>query len=136
MAKNTHTPDGPAETPLERAERQIRGLKSESESPGGWAELTESGKLDRLDKLDWQGVTPLERLSVIETEVDLNRVSPRTQRNYLGGLRDQVMATLPPSPAPPVEAEPAPMPSPADLVERAGPPPPRVTGGQTPRPRL
>src|SRR5208337_1836827 len=94
-----------AETPLERVGRHIREMKEQS--LGGWAELTESGKLERLDRLDWQGVEPLERLCVIEVEVDLNRVSPRTQRNYLGEIRDhvlydlsdRVMATLPPSSA-------------------------------------
>jgi hypothetical protein len=100
--KSKSTPDGiareaSAETPMDRAERQILDLKSATGPAGGWAELTECGKLDRLDTLDWHGVTPLERLVVTETAVDLTRVSPRAQRNYLGKLRDQAMATLRPS---------------------------------------
>jgi hypothetical protein len=95
--------DVAAVTPLERVGRQIRELKSlpdvvarpgGGERPAAWAELTETGKLDVLDKLDWQGVTPLERLCVIDGEVDLNRVSPMAQRNYLGDLRHQVMQSI------------------------------------------
>ena len=63
MAKRKHPPDNPdrvpssgemtgnaAETALERVGRHIREMKGQS--PGGWAELTESGKLERLDRLD------------------------------------------------------------------------------------
>jgi hypothetical protein len=107
-----------AETPLERVERQIRALKSRTEfieiadrftgpPVGGfvdinqeeriigdsWGRLSESRKLEQLDRLDWQGVTPLERLCVIEAEVDLNRVSAKVQRVFLDTLREQ--ATLP-----------------------------------------
>jgi len=135
MAKRKHPPDNAdrvpssgemtgnaTETPLERVGRHIREMKEQS--PSGWAELTESGKLERLDRLDWRGVEPLERLCVIEVEVDLNRVSPRTQRNYLGkirdhvlyGLSDWVMATLPPSSALPVEADTPPVPSPSEII--------------------
>jgi hypothetical protein len=82
---------GPAaESPLERVERQIRELKADSP----WAGLSESRKLERLATLDWQGVPPLERLSVIEGAVDLTRVSPAIQRLYLGELRVQALQSV------------------------------------------
>ena len=67
---------------------------------------------------------PLERLCVVEAEVDLTRVSPRTQRNYLGkirdcvlyGLSDRAVATLPPSSALPAEADTPPLPSPSEII--------------------
>lgn len=78
-------------------ERQAGGAVESGiveESLGGWAQLSETEKLARLDALDWRGVTPLERLVVIEGEIDLNRVSPSIQRLYLGELRDQVLQPL------------------------------------------
>src|SRR6185437_629386 len=110
-----------AETPPERIERQIRELKSRAKFTedfgyhrdvptedgyeveevweerliaSSWGELSEAQKLDQLDRLDWQGLPPLERLSVIEAEVDLTRVSPAIQRLYLGELRDQAMQAI------------------------------------------
>ena len=135
MAKRKHPPDNAdrvpssgemtgnaSETALGRVGRHIRDMKEQS--PGGWAELTESGKIERLDRLDWRGVEPLERLCVIEAEGDLNRISPRTQRNYLGKIRDRVLyglsdravATLPPSSALSAEADTSPLPSPSEII--------------------
>jgi hypothetical protein len=89
-----------AETPPERIERHIRELKAwpqffDGEQPlGRWAELSEAQKLEWLDRLDWEGLPPLEQLSVIEVEVDLTRVSPALQRLYLGELRDQALQAI------------------------------------------
>jgi len=110
-----------AETPPERIERHIRELKSRAKFTedfgyhrdvptedgyeveevweeriiaSSWGELSEAQKLDQLDRLDWQGLPPLERLSVIEAEVDLTRVSPAIQRLYLGELRDQALQAI------------------------------------------
>lgn len=79
-----------AETPLERVGRHIRELKAD----GRWAGLTEARKLEQLATLDWRGVPPLERLCVIEGEVDLTRVSPAIQRLYLGELRGQALQSI------------------------------------------
>jgi hypothetical protein len=88
-----------AETPPERIERHIRELKagpvfSPGEPSSRWAELSEARKLEQLDRLDWQGLPPLERLSVIEAEVDLTRVSPAIQRLYLGEVREQALQAI------------------------------------------
>jgi hypothetical protein len=108
-----------SEPPAVRIERQIRELKSRAEfietvdrftAPpvhgfvdinqeeriigDSWGQLSESRKLEQLDTLDWQGVTPLQRLCVIEGEVDLNRVSPAIERLYLGELRDQALQAI------------------------------------------
>jgi hypothetical protein len=89
-----------AETPPERIERHIRELKAvpqfllDEQPLGRWAELSEAQKLEWLDRLDWEGIPPLEQLSVIEAEVDLTRVSPAIQRLYLGELRDQALQAI------------------------------------------
>ena len=107
-----------AESPLERIERHIREMKAVPEfftetivehrsedfkdisysdgivRIGSWAELSEAQKLGKLTLLDWQGLPPLERLSVIEAEVDLTRVSPAIQRLYLGEVHEQALQAI------------------------------------------
>ena len=95
-----------AESPLERVERQIRGLKAEpgftvprtrdavldsgafggmdyQERVDGWEELTDRDKFAELVRLDWQGVGPEDRRRLLGQEVELDRISPAMLRPFL-----------------------------------------------------